>query len=98
MLVKIHKSYRETIAICDTDLIEKTFTEGNRELKVTKSFFQGEEKTPEEIIEILKKGNEEDSTFNIVGKNSIDLALKVGVVKKEGINSIQGIPFALVLI
>lgn len=98
MLVKIHKSYRETIAVCDSDLIEKTFVEGNKELKVTKSFFQGEEKDANQVLELLRRGSEEDCTFNIVGKRSIDLALNVGIIKQEGISYIQGIPFALVLI
>lgn len=40
----------------------------------------------------------EDATFNITGKNSINVALKIGLINQEGIKEIQGIPFALVLL
>lgn len=98
MLVKIHKSYRNTVAICDSDLLEKSFEEDNKQLKITKNFFEGEEKTDKEVLEIMQQGSEEDYTFNIVGKKAINLAIKAGLIKQEGIQYIQGIPTALVLL
>lgn len=98
MLVKIHSTYRDVIAICDSDLIGKTFEEGNRSLFVNPNFYQGEEKTKEEILEVIDMGLAEDFTFNIVGKESIELALQANAIKPEGVVTIQGIPVALVLI
>ena len=98
MLVKIHSSYRNVVAICDSDLIGKTFEEGVREIKVTENFFKGDEKTEAEVLEIIEQGSDEDYTFNIVGKEAVKLALKSGLVKPEGIIKIQGIPIALVLL
>lgn len=98
MLVKVHSSYRNIVAICDSDLLEKTFEERNKQLKITKNFFGGEEKTEKEILEIMQLGSESDYTFNIIGKQSIALALKAGIITKEGIQKIQGIPVALVLL
>ena len=40
----------------------------------------------------------EDATFNIVGEESIKIALKIGIINKNGIKEIQGVPFALVLL
>ena len=40
----------------------------------------------------------EDATFNIVGEKSVALAINTGIITREGIKSIQGIPFAMVLI
>jgi len=40
----------------------------------------------------------EDSTFNIIGKKSVNAALKAGIITKDGIKKIQGIPFALILL
>jgi len=37
-------------------------------------------------------------TFNIVGKESISVALKAGVINEDSIRKIQGVPFTLVLI
>ena len=98
MLVKVHSSYRNTIAICDSNLIGKTFEEGDRQIKVTENFFKGEEKTEQEVLEIIEKGSAEDYTFNIVGEESVALALKSGLIKEEGITRIKGLPIALVLL
>jgi len=98
MLVKIHDSYRVTVAICDSDLIGKTFEEGVKQIKIHENFFKGEEKTEKEVLEIMEKGSAEDYTFNIVGPKSIDIAIKAGLIQKSGIKKIQGIPIALVLL
>lgn len=98
MLVKIHSSYRNVIAICDSNLIGKSFEEGIRCISISPTFFQGEEKTEQEVLEIIEKGSDEDYTFNIVGKESIAVALKSGLIKQDGIVTIQGVPVALVLL
>ncbi|MCK9595703.1 DUF424 domain-containing protein [Candidatus Pacearchaeota archaeon] len=98
LFVKVIKSYRDVVAICDSDLIGKNFEEGKFQLEVKDSFFRGEETNEEKAAEIIRKMVQEDATFNIVGKNSVNLALKEGIIKEEGIKMIQGIPFALVLI
>ncbi len=98
MQIKIHNSYRTIVALADTDLIGKTFEEGIKQIEIKSGFFQGEEKSKEEIIKILKDMQKEDSTFNIVGKESIECALKAGIIKKEGIINIDNIPVALVLL
>lgn len=98
MLVKIHASYRNTIAICDTALLGKSFEEGQKCLTLNEHFFKGEEKTEKEVLEILSRGSEEDYTFNIVGEESVKAALKSGIIKPEGIIRIQGIPIALILL
>jgi hypothetical protein len=98
MLVKIHPSYRSTVAICDSGLIGKTFEEGNKQIILNPHFYQGEEKTEKEVLEILENGSAEDFTFNIVGEESTSLALKAGLIRQEGITRIQGVPIALVLL
>lgn len=95
MQVKIHEAYRVIVAVCDTDLLGKTFVEDNRQIEVRTSFFQGEEKDKVELINLLKDMYKEDATLNIVGKESIACALDAGVISKEGIITIDGIPVAL---
>jgi len=97
MFVKIHKSYRDVVAICDSELLGKYFEEGECQLDIKESFYKGEEISEEETFEILKNFSVEDATFNIVGEKSINLALKAGVIKEEGIGKIDNIPYALVL-
>ena len=98
MLVKIHDSYRAVIAICDYDILGKTFEEGRRQIKVNEHFFGGEEKTEKEVLKLIEEGSAEDYTFNIVGKESVATAIKAGVVTESGIIRIQGVPIALVLL
>jgi len=98
MLIKIIRSQRDLVAVCDSELLGKRFEEGKFQLDLTGSFFRGDEFSKEETIEIMKKMSKEDATFNIVGKNSVNCALETGIIIEEGIAEIQGIPFALVLI
>jgi len=98
MKVKIHKSYRDVIAICDSNLIGKTFERGNFELNVKENFYNGEEVDEKKLLEIIKNMSIEDSTFNIIGQESINTALKAGIITEEGIKKIQDIPFSLVLL
>ena len=97
MLIKIHKTYRDVVAICDSNLIGKKFEQDKFQLDVKESFYKGEETTSEKAIELMQKLSEQDSTFNIVGKNSVNTALKAGIISEKGIKKIQGIPFALIL-
>jgi len=98
MQIKIHESYRKIVALADTNLIGKKFEEEIRQIEVKPGFFQGEEKNKAEVIEILKDMQKEDATFNIVGKESVECALKAGIIKKEGIIIIKNVPIALVLL
>lgn len=98
MFIKIHKTYRDVVAICDSELIGKNFQEGNFQLDVKENFFRGEEISEEEAVEIMQNMSAEDATFNIIGKKSVNAGLKAGIISKDGIKRIQGVPFALVLI
>jgi hypothetical protein len=98
MLIKIHKTYRDIVTICDADLLGKVFDEGNFQLDVKESFYNGEKVSEEKALEIIQKMSAEDATFNIVGEKSVNCALKAGIITKEGIKKIKGVPFALVLL
>ncbi len=98
MKVKIHKTYRNVIAVCDSDLVGKTFEEGDFELNVKENFYGGEEVDQEKLLEIIKNMSIEDSTYNIIGQESINTALKAGIISEEGVKKIQDIPFSLVLL
>jgi hypothetical protein len=97
MLVKIIKSHRDIVTICDTNLIGKKFDEGKFQLDLKENFFSGEEKTEQETTEIIKNMIREDATFNIVGKKSIKVALETGIISENCIKKIQDVPFAMVL-
>lgn len=98
MQINIISTYREIIALCDSELLGKTFEQGEFQLDVKESFYKGKEISEEEAIKTMQEFYAEDATFNIVGEKSTNAALKAGIISKEGINTIQNIPFALVLI
>jgi hypothetical protein len=86
------------VAVCDFDLIGKTFEQGERILEVIENFYNGEEIGEEKLIELMRNLAREDATFNIVGRKSVEVALKAGIISREGIKKVKGIPFALVLL
>ena len=96
--VKIHKTYRDVVAICDSNLIGKKFEQGKFQLDIKGSFYKGEECDTEKVKEIIKKMSAEDATFNIVGDKSVTCALETGIISKNEINKIDHIQFALVLL
>ena len=95
MQLKIHESYRKIVALADTNLVGKTFTEGIKQIAITPNFFQDREISKKQAVKILQDMEKEDATFNIVGKQSVQTALEAGVIKEHGIIKIQGIPIAL---
>ncbi len=99
MLVKIHKAHRFVVAVCDSDLIGKVFEDedGKRVLDLTTTFFQGDEKTAEELKEILEDMRREDACFNIVGRESCEIAKGLGLIEGEA-GAVGGVPLILLLL
>ncbi|MEM4182127.1 MAG: DUF424 family protein [Candidatus Pacearchaeota archaeon] len=98
MLVKIHEARRVVVALCDKEIFGKKFEEGKKELDLTGNFFNGEEKSFEEMKELLIYYKKEDASFNIVGEKSCSLALKIGLINSDMIEKVDGIPYSLVLL
>jgi len=98
MLVRIIKRYRDIVAVCDSDLIGKKFEDNMFQLDLQGEFFKGKETSEERTVKIMQNMSKEDATFNIVGKKSVNTALKTGIISQNEIKKIQGIPFSLVLI
>ncbi len=93
MYIKIHVSGdRHVLAVCDEDLIGKSFSQGKLILEVTERFYKGEKVSDEEAYNLMKDA----ININIVGKNAIELALKNDIIAKENIIKIKNIPHAQV--
>jgi uncharacterized protein len=98
MKIKIHEAYRNIVALSDSDLIGRTFIEGKRQVEVKPNFFDGDEKSKGEVLEVLRDMNREDATFNIVGRESVSCAIEAGIISEKGVIKIEGIPVALGLL
>lgn len=91
--VKIHKGQEKiVVSVCDKDLVGKKFSEGKLCLNVKKDFYKGEIVDEEKLKEILKNA----INLNIVGKESIEFALKEKVIDKNSIMKIKEVPHAQV--
>lgn len=94
MYVKVHsKQGRDVVAICDENLIGKTFETKDKQLKISKEFYKGEKKNEEEIINLIKVAD----NLNIVGKNSVEIALKTNIVLKSDVKRIKNIPYIYII-
>ena len=98
MFVRIIKSYRDVVAVCDSELLGKRFEEDQLQLDVKENFYKGKETSPKQTIRIMQDMFKEDATFNIVGEESTQTAIEAGIIAEENIGRIQGIPFAFILI
>jgi len=97
MYVRIHKSYRNVVAICDSELIGKRFEEGIFQIDVKENFYKGDKVSESEAVLIMKKMLVEDATFNIVGEKSVNTAIKAEIISEDSVGEIAGIPFAMLL-
>lgn len=90
ILIKIHD--KGVVSVCDASLLGKSFEEGEMFLDVSERFFKGEERSEEYIAEILKTAG----NATIVGRDSVSLAVKHGVIKVECVRKVGNVPFAYI--
>ncbi len=96
--IKMHDDSRRIAAVCDFDLIGKTFEEGKLQLKVNEHFYKGKEYDELKAIKVLNNAKMDDACFNLVGEMAVDLGVKIGLIDKTHVIRIQGIPHALALL
>jgi len=95
MIVKVHHKNKQTIvAVCDNDLLGKKFEEDGKQLDLTVDFYKGEEMTELETGDLIRNSD----YVNLVGKKSVELGIEEGVIEKEHIIVIKGIPHAQAIV
>jgi len=81
------------IGACDEHLIGKTFKEGKFRLCVDKKFYDGERVDASTLRRFLR-----DATIaNLVGSETVKVAIELGLVDPSCILRIKGIPHAQVV-
>tara|TARA_B110000014_G_scaffold125551_1_gene86342 strand:- start:31 stop:327 length:297 start_codon:yes stop_codon:yes gene_type:complete len=78
--------------ICDHDLVDKTFQNGDIKIKINPNYYAERDVDEHEAKNLLEKCN----SINMVGQNTISLATSLGIGSKKGIRLIEGVPFLLV--
>ncbi|MCQ4152658.1 MAG: DUF424 domain-containing protein [Archaeoglobales archaeon] len=78
--MKIYRVRGEVlVAVCDSELVGKTFREGNLKIEVKEDFYGTEDFDEKEVEEALKRA----TIANITGKRAVELAIRIGIVDRE---------------
>lgn len=95
MLVKKHRAPdgRMILAVCDSELIGKKFTEGKHQLDLTGDFYKGEKTDEEQLKSLLRKAY----SASFAGEKSVSAAVRLGFVDDDNIIRIKGVSYAIVL-
>ena len=80
------------LILTDSDILGKKFEEGNKQLDLTNKFYQGEEKSKEEIKELITDAH----IHHLTGKEAVALGKELNLVEKVIV--IDNIPHAEVLL
>ncbi|OUJ18180.1 hypothetical protein AMET1_1084 [Methanonatronarchaeum thermophilum] len=93
--MKTHVRRAETIvAVCDEDLVGKELAEEGRKISIRESFYGSESRSKKDIKEALNNA----TIGNLIGRNSVDLGIEVGVIDEENVMDVCGVPHAQVVV
>lgn len=91
MYLKTHRQGAEVlIAVCDCEILGKTFAEGHLRMEVSPEFF-GDEKASCSEVEVALAGA---TMANFVGRRAVEHAISLGYVDKENVLSIGEVLYA----
>ncbi|MBO8179198.1 MAG: DUF424 domain-containing protein [Archaeoglobus sp.] len=82
------------VAVCDSDIVGRTFREGELKLEVKESFYGEEEVGEEEVKRALRNA----TIANITGSKAVSLAVRIGIIDKNRILYIEGCPHAQMVV
>jgi hypothetical protein len=89
--IKIYKQGGDLlIGACDEHLIGKKFRDGKFQIDVARSFYGGERIN----VTALGKYLQDATIANLVGKETVDYAIKLGLIDPSCVLTIKGVPHA----
>ena len=89
--IKIYKRGNDIlIGACDAQLLGKKFEDGKFQIDVKRDFYDGKIITSQ----ILKKYLEDATIANLVGDETVQSAIDIGLVDPDCVIKIKGIPHA----
>jgi len=81
------------VSVCDPDVLGETFEDGDVSLTVDPDFYEGEEATEGEVVDSLARC----AVANIVGTQSVAVAVDHGFVDEETVLDVDGTRHAQLL-
>ena len=92
---KIHESHAGyLLAACDKSVCGKKFKSKETEFFVNPRFYKDKTATESQMRKLFRV----PSSANLVGKNIVHLAIDIGLIDKENVIKIQGIPHAQMIV
>ncbi len=93
-IVAVHQDKEKSIlSICDKEIIGKVFEEGKRILKLDEKFYQGDERSEEEVVSLLKSAY----ILHFTGTHCVQIGIDHGLIDKDHIITVAGVPHAEVV-
>ena len=91
--VRISDYQKNTMVnMCDAELIGKDVFDGKLKIHISENYYGKQLVDKDEAITFLKSA----SIMNLVGKETISLAIEVGIGSKDGVKIISDIPFLII--
>lgn len=84
---------RPMLNICDVDLLGRDLVEGELSLRISPTYYGGRMLDRREAEEVL----ESSSIINMAGEEIVSLSTAMGVGTREGVRTVSGVPFLIVL-
>ena len=95
ILAKTHTADGKVmLALCDKNLIGKSYEQGKAVLDLKSDFYNGEEMD----VETIMKHVYASYIINAVGQETINLLLHKNLIDNSDIKTIQDIPYTLVIV
>ncbi|MFC2154423.1 DUF424 domain-containing protein [Candidatus Altiarchaeota archaeon] len=92
--VKVHTEGEDNlVAVCDKEILGKTFSQGDLEFRVKESFYGGDILDLAETLELISKA----SNVNLVGNRIVDEILSKGLLNQECILEVAGVKHAQIV-
>ncbi len=94
--IKTHEAENgSVIAMCDESLIDKVLNDGDvyLDIKSYSSFYKGELVSADRAMKIIGV-HESVHSANLIGKESVEVGLEVGLIDKSSVLEVKKIPYA----
>ncbi|MET1124430.1 MAG: DUF424 domain-containing protein [Archaeoglobaceae archaeon] len=82
------------VAVCDSDIVGRTFREGDLKIEVSEEFYGTEEFGEEEVKRALRNA----TIANITGKRAVELAIRIGIIDRDKVLYIGECPHAQMVV
>ena len=94
MWFKVHKKGKSVLAsVCSDDLLGKKLESKDQDLDINEHFFVGEKLELKDLKSVLTSYD----NITLVGNDIVDEAIRLGHIKEDNVQTIQGVKWIICL-